>query len=219
MWMRHRVGPEHRLSQRQEGSWLSLWDEPDNSGQAIDSYEIRLAERGTSNWTSVTVASAALAYSWETLKVGTWYEYQVRAINDEGLSNWTTVASVATDDCTDRTRNACSVTVGGSATGLIGVDTKVGKPDRDWFRVSLEASVRYRINVNGNSLEDPELKIYNSAGDAVTGAEDNDSGSGLNARYVFEPTSAGDYYIEVFAHDGNALGRFGTYTVEVRVVT
>ena len=79
--------------------------------------------------------------------------------------------------------------------------------------------MRYRINVNGNSLEDPELKIYNSAGDAVTGAEDNDSGSGLNARYFFEPTSAGDYYIEVFAHDGNALGRFGTYTVEVRVVT
>ena len=195
------------------------WDEPDNSGQAIDSYEIRLAERGTSDWTSVTVASVALAYSWQTLEVGTWYEYQVRAINDEGLSNWTTLASVATDDCTGRTTNACTVTVGGSATGLIGVDTKVGKPDRDWFRVSLEANVRYRIKVNGNSLEDPELKIYDSAGDAVTGAEDNDSGSGLNARYVFEPTSAGDYYVEAFAHDGNALGRFGTYTVLVRLAT
>ena len=63
------------------------------------------------------------------------------------------------------------------------------------------------------------LKIYDSAGDAVTGAEDNDSGSGLNARYVFEPTSAGDYYIEVSAHGGNSVGTFGTYTVEVRVVT
>ena len=130
------------------------WDEPDNSGQATDLYEIRLAERGTSNWTSVTVAAAALAYSWETLTVGTWYEYQVRAINDEGLSNWTTVASVATDDCTDRTRNACSVTVGGSATGLIGVDTKVGKPDRDWFRVSLEANVALRVSGRSEGVEE-----------------------------------------------------------------
>ena len=192
------------------------WDEPDNSGPAIDSYEIRLAEQGTSNWQSVTVASPALAYSWQTLVAGTWYKYQVRAINDEGSSSWSILASVVTDDCTGRTANACTVTVGGSATGLIGLDTSVGTADRDWFRVSLEANVRYRISVNGNSLGDPELKIYDSAGDAVTGAEDNDSGSGLNARYVFEPTSAGDYYIEVSAHGGNS---FGTYTVEVRVVT
>ena len=192
------------------------WDEPDNSGPAIDAYEIRLAEQGTSNWRSRAVASPALAYSWRTLVAGTWYDYQVRAINYEGLSNWSILASVATDDCTGKRANACTVTVGGSATGLIGVDTSVGKADRDWFRVPLEANVRYRISVNGNSLGDPELKIYDSAGDAVTGAEDNDSGSGLNARYVFEPTSAGDYYIEVSAHAGNS---FGTYTVEVRVVT
>ena len=193
------------------------WDEPDNSGPAIDSYEIRLTEQATSNWRSVTVASPALAYSWQTLVAGTWYKYQVRAINDEGSSSWSILASVPTDDCTGRTaNNACTVTVGGSATGLIGVDTSVGEADRDWFRVSLEANVRYRISVNGNSLGDPELKIYDSAGDAVTGAEDNDSGSGLNARYVFEPTSAGDYYIEVSAHGGNS---FGTYTVEVRAVT
>ena len=76
--------------------------------------------------------------------------------------------------------------------------------------------MQYRITVTGNSLTDPELRIYDSAGDAIAGAEDNDGGSGLNASYVFQPTSTGNHYIEVSEHGDDD---FGTYTVDVTEVT
>ena len=191
------------------------WDEPDNSGPHVTSYEVKLAEQNGSNWQTQTVASTASTYIWTGLEVGSGYKYQIRAINDEGGGAWSPEIDVVTDDCSATTVDACTVTVPGSSSGKIGLGNSVGNDDVDWFRVSLEAGLQYRIDVKSYSPVDPQLKIYDSSGIAIPGAEDNNGGSGRNAQYFFHPTSTGDYYIEVSNHDADS---FGSYVVETRVI-
>ena len=64
------------------------------------------------------------------------------------------------------------------------------------------------------TLDDPELKIFNSSGDAITAAENDNGGTGMNARYLFTPSTDGTYYIVVGKHGGDDTG---TYTVSVVV--
>ena len=56
------------------------------------------------------------------------------------------------------------------------------------------------------------MSVYDSSGALVSGAEDDDSGAGLNASLTFEPDDSDTYYIVVGESGGNDVG---TYTVSI----
>ena len=105
------------------------------------------------------------------------------------------------------------VTVGGSATGLIG---EYG--DQDWFAVVLTAGTRYRIDLEGSptaagTLVDPYLYgIYDSNGQLLSGTGNNNGGTGGNAQVYFDAATDGTYYVAAGAN-----GSGGTYRLSVAV--
>lgn len=84
--------------------------------------------------------------------------------------------------------------------------------DIDSYRVSLEAGVRYQIDVRGagdNPMADPYVAIVNDESTSL--ASDDDSGAGLDARLRFTPETSGDFIIQVSGLGGSV----GGYTVEI----
>jgi hypothetical protein len=79
--------------------------------------------------------------------------------------------------------------------------------DIDSFRVSLEAGVRYVIDVRGAGdypLADPFVALLNEEGTRI--ASDDDSGEGLDARLRFRPETSGDFIIQVSGLGGTVGG-------------
>ena len=64
------------------------WSEPDNTGPPITDYDVQYRERGTGLFIDAQHAGPGIALTLADLKVGTVYEAQVRATNDEGMSEW-----------------------------------------------------------------------------------------------------------------------------------
>lgn len=76
---------------------LSLsWRAPSNSGPAITSYEFEYRESGASSWTSLRLGSETSIVLTD-LAADTLYEIRLRARNDEGSSDWSSVVSSRTD--------------------------------------------------------------------------------------------------------------------------
>jgi len=68
--------------------------------------------------------------------------------------------------------------------------------DMDWFRVSVERDVSYRISLEGSGLADPMIEgIYTSEGGKLNNSFDDDNGAGLNSIFNFIPRLSGDYFI------------------------
>ena len=111
-----------------------------------------------------------------------------------------------------------SVVVGESVTGDI---TTAG--DRDWFAVTLEAGMNYRIDLKGSStgrgtLPDPELHgIHDSDGNRIAGTTNDDGGIGDNSHLYFMPDADGTYYVAAGA--GGYQAGIGTYELSVTSLT
>ena len=68
------------------------WTAPDMTGKpAITGYDLRYREQGEPEWTKLSFAGAASTTIITGLDADTWYEVQVRAVNDEGASPWSEV--------------------------------------------------------------------------------------------------------------------------------
>ena len=116
------------------------------------------------------------------------------------------------DDFAADTSTTGQVDVGGSVTGNIETSG-----DRDWFKVVLEASTRYQIDVEGadtgrGTAADPFAALYD-AGGVFLMVNDGASGVGKNARVTYTPTASGTHYVQASATSGT-----GTYTVSVIVL-
>lgn len=84
--------------------------------------------------------------------------------------------------------------------------------DLDYFRVDLEAGVRYEMRVNAQGphpLGNPVLTLMDGENNRV--ASDNDSGPGRNALLRFTPTETGSYYIQASGLGGST----GSYQVSI----
>jgi hypothetical protein len=84
--------------------------------------------------------------------------------------------------------------------------------DLDTYSVTLEAGVRYTIEVRGagdNPLADPFVAVLDQSGNRV--ASDDDSGPGLDARVTFTAESADIFYIQA----SGLGGATGTYRVSI----
>ena len=128
-----------------------------------------------------------------------------------------TITLEEVDDFSSDSSTTGAVAVGASVTGRIGVNDNA-----DWFAVDLEAGKTYRIDVKGSestdfggTLADPQLTLHDMNENAVTGATSDNDGEGMNARYTYDVTTAGTYYIAVSESGQDATG---TYTVEIMEV-
>ena len=84
--------------------------------------------------------------------------------------------------------------------------------DLDYYRVTLEAGVRYVIDVRGvgdDALGDPFLTVLDAQNQRVT--SDDDSGDGLDARLRFTPAQPGEYYIQASGLGGST----GSYQISI----
>ncbi len=84
--------------------------------------------------------------------------------------------------------------------------------DRDWFKFTLAANVRYTVYTTGlGPGMDSVLDVYRPNGWFVAG--DNDGGEGLASRVDFVPPTAGTYYARVIHLRSSGVG---TYAIGVR---
>ncbi|WP_136415215.1 pre-peptidase C-terminal domain-containing protein [Herbaspirillum sp. ST 5-3] len=173
---------------------------------------------GTTDDDSGTGASAQVTYT--ATSSGTYY------ISAGGYSNHTgnyvlsvssgsstsSGSTTSTADLAASTSTTGTVSVGGSASSLIGT-----AGDQDWFAVNLSAGHSYNISLAGaasgnGTLTDAYLRgIYDSTGLLITGTTDDDSGYGSDALVTFSPTSSGTYYISA----GGYASSTGTYALTV----
>ena len=73
------------------------WREPENRGPEIVDYEVRYREAGKAGYTDGGHEGTGLEVRLSGLKEGTVYEVQVRAVNEEGMSEWSEPGEGRTD--------------------------------------------------------------------------------------------------------------------------
>ena len=64
------------------------WAEPHNTGPAITDYDVQYREKGRGRFSDGQHEGPGLSLTLDDLDPGTAYEVQVRAANDEGISDW-----------------------------------------------------------------------------------------------------------------------------------
>ena len=64
------------------------WTEPENRGPAITDYDVRYREEGEEGYSDGGHEGTGLEGTLSGLKEGTVYEVQVRAVNEEGIGDW-----------------------------------------------------------------------------------------------------------------------------------
>lgn len=113
---------------------------------------------------------------------------------------------------------AGAISVGGSVIGALD-----GNTGEAWYAVDLEQGVDYRVEVRGNTsgahggtLYNPNLTVYDAAGEAVHSAVAGDGTGklGHNAALEFRVYESGAYYVGI---DGG--GRWGSYTLYANRLT
>ena len=82
--------------------------------------------------------------------------------------------------------------------------------DRDWLRLDLQAGDRIGIDMTGQGLADPYLRIFDADGQLVN--YDDDSGGDLNAHLVLSAAHTGAYYVEAAAFGDQATGDYAITT-------
>ena len=128
------------------------WQAPSNTGPAITSYDLRYRAQGADGWTSHAVTGTTTTATLSGLDDNTAYEAQVRATNDEGVSEW----SDSGEGTTAKDNAAPAFPTNGSATRKVAENspagTTVGAPvaasdaDGDDLTYSLSGTSAFTID-------------------------------------------------------------------------
>ena len=124
---------------------------------------------------------------------------------------------VTTDDFTANTATTGTVSVGGSARGVL------HRNDVDWFAVTLEANKTYQIVLEGRTdgagtLRYPNLRgLYDDGGTLIP--DTGSVGLSANSRLDFMATADGTYFVAVNGINLGFGGGEGTYTLSVADIT
>jgi hypothetical protein len=88
--------------------------------------------------------------------------------------------------------------------------------DHDWFKVSLQAGVKYRFDTlvtsSSSFILAPFMRLFDGTGQ-YTGLSNGGANESLNPEFFFQPTVSGIYFIDVEQLD--AVQITGTYTLSV----
>ena len=83
--------------------------------------------------------------------------------------------------------------------------------DRDWVAVNVVAGEAYRVDLTGDTLSDPYLRVYDASGNLV---DFNDDASGYDSALRFTAAVTGTYYLSA-----GAFGDSGSGTYELAVTS
>ncbi len=232
-------------------SWIAPAEDVDN----VTGYEILRAVGDGDSTTLVADTGNTTTSSTDATatEAGETYTYQVKAVRGEERSQASAEASVevpaGAPDPPDLppapTVTACEFDAGGgdlpadtSSGCVLAVDGSVGgeratADDADWYRVSLQSSATYQVDMRGKSsgawelvdgapafvsvgtLEDPKLLgVYDASGALVSGTDSEVAGTGKDSRIAsFSPDADGIYFVSASAESG----WIGTYQLSLGV--
>jgi len=112
------------------------------------------------------------------------------------------------DDFGATTRRSGQLEVGSSSQG-----TLERHGDRDWFGINLNTGSSYRVDLKGESLLDPHLRLRDSRGQIL--AEIDDTPTSLDPSVQFKILRGGRFYLDV----GSAHGAYrGSYTLSAQLL-
>lgn len=110
-----------------------------------------------------------------------------------------------TFDAAAGTSTGYSISVGDTFSGTL---SSAG--DRDWVAVTLTSGSTYEVSLDGVTLSDPYLRVYDSSGNLVY--YNDDGGAGLNSFLAFTADYTGTFYIAAGAYGD---GYSGTYDMTI----
>ena len=93
--------------------------------------------------------------------------------------------------------------------------------DSDWYAITLVANSQYLFDLNGITLEDPYLRLYDTNGMSIASNDDIPTGSDgsvspLDSQLSFTVATTGTYYLSAGSYQGSGKG---TYTLSATVGT
>jgi serralysin len=112
---------------------------------------------------------------------------------------------IETSDAAASTSTGYSMSVGDTFSGTLG-----SAGDRDWVAVTLTAGSTYEVALDGVSLSDPYLRVYDSSGTLVY--YNDDGGAGYDSLLAFTASYTGTFYLAAGAY---ADGYSGTYDMTI----
>ena len=85
--------------------------------------------------------------------------------------------------------------------------------DRDWFGINLDTDSSYKVDLKGQSLLDPHLRLRDSRGEIL--AEIDDTPTSLDPSVQFKVLQGGRFYLDV----GSFQGAYrGSYTLSAQLL-
>ena len=169
------------------GSLKVSWAEPENRGPEIVDYEVRYREAGEEGYSDGGHQGTGLMVRLSGLKEGTVYEVQVRAVNEEGMSEW----SEPGEGRTDRDEADPDDPSDFSGEELEGRRLTLRQADADGTTRSLE--LRFG---EGNRFE----QIESGGQEAATRSE----GASRSGSYSYEKTGPGRGTVRLAYDDGSS---------------
>lgn len=159
----------------------------------------------------------AARLEWTAPTTGTfWVEIYSRFYsgNDRNGSYWLTISTEVDAQGEDSTSaEALQLGVSGANHVTTSGDLET-RGDSDWFAFSAELGGTYRIEANGVSLDDPDLKLYDVDGVSQL-VYDIDSGEGMGSRIEWVAPAGGTYWIEVRSRSYSGNDGVGGYVLMV----
>ena len=114
------------------------------------------------------------------------------------------------DDFGDSIETSGSLSTGNSISGELEVSG-----DHDWFAISLNEGSTYDFELNGISLSDSYLNLYDSSGVVVAFNDDRDNSSYDSKISTFTANESGFFYLDVGAYDDAYSGTYTLSAVEL----
>lgn len=162
---------------------------------------------------AVVVQDSEIAWDGVPNTGDSFYRVDVHALGElilqMGGSSDVPVTPIASNDITSDTSTNAVIAVGGSETGTL---EQLG--DSDWFSIVLNAGSSYSFTLNGISLEDPYLRLYNNSGSYLV--SNDDAPNTLNSALDFTAATAGTYYLSAGSFQGSGSG---DYTLSATLVS
>lgn len=83
--------------------------------------------------------------------------------------------------------------------------------DQDWISIDLVAGTSYQVSLEGTTLDDPLLRIYDGQGNMRV--SDDDGGAGLDSLLVFTPEDSGTFFLSAAGY-GSDMGSYALSVTE-----
>ena len=112
------------------------------------------------------------------------------------------------DDYSNNIANSLFIKVGDKKEGELEI-----AGDVDYFKIYLSENENYLFNLEGISLTDPFLTLFDAEGNQII--SNDDGGMGLDSRIIFTPKYTENYFMEVSSFEDDLAGSYSFFSSKV----